>query len=483
MLRRSLALLLLVSVTALPAAQAKQLPQGEPLAITHVTVVDVAAHEPKAALKPDQTVVVTGNRVTAIGRAGRVKVPPGARVIDATGKYLIPGLWDMHVHLFNNTSRVGTDNKDNYFPLLVANGVTGVLDMWSDPDDLKLVRQWRQEFEAGTLMSPRVAPGSSIVDGVPTFLPNALGVSTPDEARQAVRTLKKAGAGFIKVYWNLSPEAYYAIADEAKKQGIPFAGHVPFSMSAADASDAGQKSIEHLTGIAETCSSKEGELRRASASGWTPALAEEMVKTYDEQKCRALFARFARNGTWHTPTIALHRMLTFRAEEEFKKDSRLRYVPADEAQEWLKPASGGGRFSAETRRARFRKLLEAVGEMHRAGVPLLAGTDLGNPFLFAGFSLHDELELFVRAGLTPLQALRTATLNPARYLGMTGSLGTVEKGKLADLVLLDADPLDNIGNTQRVNAVAVNGRLFDRKELDAMLARVEDAAKRKSAMP
>jgi hypothetical protein len=395
----ALALLLLINAAACNTAPAGQAPRPEVLVIRRVTVIDVAAKDPKGALETGQTVVVTGNRVTALGRAGKINIPAGARVIDAAGKFLIPGLWDMHVHLFNNISKVGTDNKDAYFPLFITNGVTGVRDMWSDPEDLKLLRQWQREFEAGTLLGPRIAPGSSIVDGVPTFLPNALGVSTPDEARRAVRALKDAGAGFIKVYWNLSPEAYNAVADEAKKLGIPFAGHVPFSVSAADASDAGQKSIEHLTGIAETCSSKEAELRRAAA--WTPALAEELVKTYDEGKCRALFARFARNGTWHTPTIALHRMLTFRGEEEFRKDSRLKYVPADEAREWLKPPSGGGRFNAETRGARFRKLLEAVGEMNRAGVPFLSGTDLGNPFLFPGFSLHDELELFVQAGLTP----------------------------------------------------------------------------------
>jgi imidazolonepropionase-like amidohydrolase len=476
-MRMSFALWLLILFLVPPAAQAKQIPHPKSLAFTRVTVIDVAAKDAKRALISDQTVIVTGDRIVAVGRTGRVKVPAGAQVIEAADKFLIPGLWDMHVHLFNNILKVGTNNGDAYFPLFIANGVTGVRDMWSDPDDLKLVRRWRGESEAGTLIAPRVAPGSSIVDGVPTFLPNALGVATPDEARRAVRMLKEAGAGFIKVYWNLSPEAYRAIADESKKLGIPFAGHVPFSMSAADASAAGQKSIEHLTGISETCSSKEVELRRAREKGWTPALAEEMVKTYDERKCRALFARFAKNGTWHTPTIALHRMLTFRGDEEFQKDSRLRYVPADEAQDWLKPVPG--RFDPETRRARFRKLLEAVGEMNRAGVSLLAGTDLGNPFLFPGFSLHDELELFVRAGLTPLQALQTATINPAKYLGMTSSLGTVERGKLADLVLLDANPLESIGNTQRISAVVANGRFFDRNALDALLAQAEAAANRK----
>jgi imidazolonepropionase-like amidohydrolase len=390
----------------------------------------------------------------------------------------------MHVHTFNNSSRPGTDNKDWYFPLLIANGVTGVRDMWTDPDDIRLERAWRQEIDSGTLVGPRFAVSSSIVDGVPTLLKNAIGVSTPDEARRAVRTLKDAGAGFIKVYWNLSPEAYHAVADEAKKLGIPFAGHVPFAMSAADVSDAGQRSIEHLTGVPETCSTREAELRKAR--DWTPELAEEMWRTYDEDKCRALFARFARNGTWHTPTLVLRRALGFREDEALRNDPRLRYVPASVAQDWLRPLPGEGRpaipdapLHAKVRAEHFRRLIEIVAGMHRAGVPLLAGSDIGNPFVFPGFSLHDELALFVQAGLTPLEALQAATLNPARYLALTGSLGTIEEGKLADLVLLDANPLEDIGHTRRITAVVTNGRYLPRDVLDKMLADVEAGAKTK----
>ncbi len=329
-------------------------------------------------------------------------------------------------------------------------------------------------METGKTLAPRIAVGSAIVDGVPTFLPNMLGVATPDEARRAVRTMRDAGAGFIKVYWNLSPEAYLAIADESKKLGIPFAGHVPFSMSAARVSDAGQKSIEHLTGLLETCSSKEDELRRATNLP-PPALNDELWRTQDEQKCRVLFARFAKNKTWHVPTAVLHRMLTFRGEESFRKDERLKYVPVAEAQAWQKLPNGPQRFAVETRNKRFEKLFETIRLMHKTGVPLLAGTDLGNPFIFAGFSLHDELELFVKAGLTPLEALRTATINPARFLGKEKDLGTVQRGKLADLVLLDANPLENIRNTRRISGVVVNGRHLPQKKLQKLLAEVEAA--------
>jgi imidazolonepropionase-like amidohydrolase len=466
-----LTILLLLSLDA--RGQREPEVQQRPLVFTNATVLDMTG----AAAKSEMTVVVARGRITAAGKSSNVRIPKNARVVDAKGEYLIPGLWDMHVHIFNNSSRPGTNKKDWYFPLLIANGVTGVRDMWTDPDDLKLVRQWQRDIQAGDMLGPRIAPSSSIVDGVPTHLPNMLGVSTPEEARRAVRMLKDAGAGFIKVYWNLSPEAYYAIVDEAKKLGIPVAGHVPYSISAAAASDAGQKSIEHMTGVFDTCSTKEAELQKAREL--TPALAEEMWRTQDEQKCLALFRRFAQNGTWHAPTIALHRMLAFLSDEDFKKDPRLRYIPSDTVQDWLKPAREGESVDLETRKARFQKMLEYVGAMHRAGVRLLAGTDIGNPFLFPGFSLHDELELFVQAGLTPLEALKTATVNPAKYLGLSSSLGTIEKGKVADLVLLEANPLANIRNTQKIAAVVVNGSYISKPDLQKMVLDVEAAAKKK----
>ena len=435
--------------------------------IEHVTVIDMKTATPRG----DVTVVVDKDaRIAQIGK--KVAVPANAMVIDGRGKFLMPGLWDMHVHIFNNSHQAGTDNHKIYFPLLIANGVTGVRDLWTDVDDQKLVRQWQAEMAAGKLLAPRIAPGSHIVDGSPTHLPNMFGVSTPEEARRVVRAQKEAGAGFIKVYWRLSPEVYAAIADESKKLGIPFAGHVPFAVSAATASDSGQKSIEHLTGILETCSSKEDELRKAT-SLTPPQLTEQLWQTYDENKCRELFKRFARNRTWQLPNAVLHRMLAFRREESFRNDPRLKYVAREEAGVWSRAPQQPQVFTLETRKQRFGKLLETIGLMHRLGVPILAGTDLGNPFMFAGFSLHDELELFVRAGLTPYEALRTATVNPAKYLGREKELGTIEKGKLADLILLDADPLTDIRNTTKINAVIANGRLFDRKALDGLLFEVE----------
>ena len=463
--------LLLIALLAAPLlAQVET--DARSLVLKNVSVIEMTGAPPKNGL----TVVVKGNRIAAVGGAGKVRGPKNAQVIDAGGKYLIPGLWDMHVHLFNNVAGSGTNNKDIYFPLFIANGVTGVRDMFTDADDIKLVREWQAEIEAGRLIGPRIAPGSAIVDGVPTFLPNLLGVATPDEARAAVRKLKADGAGFIKIYWNLKPEVYRAIADEAKKLGIDFAGHVPFSMSAGEVSDAGQKSIEHLTGILESCSSKEEELRIAKMS--PAALAEELWKTNDEKKCRELFRRFAKNRTWHTPTAVLHRANLLSEEDYIKKDERLRYIAPDDRQDWVKRANQPRKLALQTRQLRFEKMLSTIHTMFRTGVPLLAGTDVGNPFVIAGFSLHDELEMFVQAGLSPMEALKTATVSPAEYLGRLKDFGTVEKGKIADLVLLEANPLEEIGNTRKIAAVIVNGKYLPKADLQKMLAGVETSLNR-----
>ncbi len=467
---KAFAVWLISMFSAFLFAQGGETTSRHRIVLRNVTVIDMRSDQPQT----NMTVVISGDRIEQIGK--NVKTPKNADVIDASGKYLIPGLWDMHHHMFNNISRAGTDNKEDNFPLLIANGVTSIRDMWSDPDDIQLARQWNKEIADGTTIGPHIFVSSRIVDGVPTFLPNLLGVKDAEEARTAVRSLKNSGAGFIKVYWNLTPEEYFAIADESKKLGIEFAGHVPFLVSARDVSNAGQKSIEHLTGIWETCSSKEDELRNKE---WTPEVGEEMAATYDPKKCFELFKLYAKNQTYNVPTVVLHRGLALYDDKDFLNDPGFRYIPASQMKEWTKSEQVDRFHDFPTRKQLFSKLLEVVGEMNRAGVPILAGTDNNNPFVVPGFFLHDELEFFVKAGMTPFQALETATINPARYFGLTKTQGSIEQGKIADLVLLDANPLENISNTKRIFAVVANGRYLPKETLEKMLAQVERSAKTK----
>lgn len=454
------------------------------LVFKNVTVIDVLDGKPK----PGTTVIVSGNRITSIGK--KVKIPKDAEIIDANGKFLIPGLWDMHTHSLR-AERVGT-----FFPLFIANGITGIRDMGMPLENLALLKQWRQEIENGSRTGPRiVASGATIGGARPqlTFSP-----TTEAEARAAVVTLKQRGADFIKVYSLLPRPLFFVVADEARKRGLTFVGHVPASVTAAEASDAGQKSMEHLYGILESCSTNEAEVRTEveqaaqnpdTWSAWGAIVRttdrlygrQAKEKTYSREKCAALFARFVRNGTWQCPTLVMRRALALREEDSFRNDARLKYIPQSEVKGWNAPTdTRNANLTAEetaNRKIRLEKETELVGEMRRAGGRLLAGTDLGNPYVYPGFSLHDELALLVQAGLTPLEALQTATINPAKFLGKEKTLGTIEKGKLADLILLDANPLENIGNTRKINAVVLNGKILDRKTLDKMLSEVETAVK------
>ncbi len=266
---------------------------------------------------------------------------------------------------------------------------------------------------------------------------------------------------------------------------------MPLSVTASEAAAAGQKSIEHLTGVLLACSTAEAALTkerleasrsadRAMLSTLNRARSRRLLETFDEKKAAALFRRFVRHGTWHTPTLTALRVLAYADDESLTGDPRLKYIPPFVRREW-NPRDDfrfRNRNAEDVTNARlmYRKNIELVGAMHRAGVKILAGTDLGNPYLLPGFSLHDELGLLVKAGFTPLEALQAATRNPAEFLGLLDSLGTVEEGKLADLVLLGADPLAAIANTQKIEAVIVGGRLIDHTELQQTLDGAASAA-------
>lgn len=451
--------LLLLAVLLL--AQTRQNSGQESFALAHVTLVDVA----DGSTVPDVTVLITGNQIADVGKSDQVPVPAGTKVVNAEGKFLIPGLWDMHVHWYDKRS----------LPLFTANGVTGIRQMFGTPELLR----WRQELADGSLQGPRMIVASPILDGPRPFWPNSIAVGNEGEGRKAVLKVKKWGADFVKVYSFLPRDAYFGIAEEAKEQGIPFAGHVPWSVSAAEASDAGQKSIEHLTGVFMACSEDEEKIRRQLPQN-TPFGARSLIEAsalakYDRRKAAALFQRFVKNGTWQCPTLTVLRSSANREERGFRDDPRLKYMPTEVRERWERRAEARSTIRAEEEynyaKKVYPKYFELIGAMRRAGVQFLAGTDTGNPYCFPGFSLHDELALLVQAGLTPIDALRAATLNPSKFLGLDRSFGTIEKGKIADLVMLDANPLDDIRNTQKIHAVVSNGLFLDRDALDRMLAR------------
>jgi imidazolonepropionase-like amidohydrolase len=451
--------------------------QDVALVLQHVSVIDGTGR----ALQPDQTVVIVAGRITAIGAASRIKFDKSAHVIDARGKFLIPGLWDMHVHL----AGVSADpawSKDVLLPLLLANGITGVRDMGGDLDALL---SWKRDIESGKLLGPHIYASGPWLAGRGRKTPEQYPVANAEEARAAVRDLKQRGADFIKVISMPSREAFFAVAEEAKKQNITFAGHLPFEIGAAEASNAGMRSIEHFlySGFALSFSSKEEELRKrlveaekkGDSAAWE-AIAHEADLTYSNEKAATLFQTLKKNGTWVTPTIA-SLDITSHPDAWKLDDPNLEFVPPALAKEWRnsfndaqmkKRAAWLGRQAVND--------WKLAGELHRGGIPLLVGSDSLDPFVFPGESLHRELAELVQAGFNPLEAIQAATRGAAQFLGREKDFGTVESGKMADLVLLDANPLENIANTRKIFAVIRNGMYLDRAALDAMLAQAKSAA-------
>jgi imidazolonepropionase-like amidohydrolase len=429
-----------------------------PLVIAHVAVIDVVTGE----VQRDISLVVEGGRITQVGPARGVTIPKGARVVDGTGKFLIPGLWDMHVHTFFGEQAPA--GRDTTLPLFVVNGITGVRDMGSDLD---AVLQARSDVAAGKLLGPRMIVAGPMLDGPKTQFPASIAITTPEDGRRAVDMLVERGVDFIKIQSYVPRDAYFAIVEECKKKNIIFVGHVPDAIRGSEASNAGQKSFEHLIGIFEGSSTVEDELLIG------PKGPGKFLDTYDAQREAALIALLSKNQTWQCPTLFWERGQWLVDAIDVSQDPEALYVPIL-WRDVLWP-----RFTKSiikeldtdplpVREKFVEHELDIVRKLQAAGVPLLAGTDTpAGVDVIPGVSLHQELQRFVDAGLTPLQALQSATINPARFFGITADFGTVEKGKIADLVLLDANPLKDIHNTRKIAGVMLAGKYFSRKELDS----------------
>jgi imidazolonepropionase-like amidohydrolase len=403
----------------------------------------------------DQTVVIHGNRIVSVAPSRSTPTPPCARVVRARGKFLIPGLWDMHVH----SAVVG---GRGILALYVANGVTGVRDM---AGDWATLATWRHEIERGRLVGPRIIASGPYLEGGDVPIAHIL-VRTPDEARAGVDSLMSLGVDFVKVHSQLKRDTYFAIARRARERGIAFAGHVPQVVGSADASDSGQKSIEHLLAIPLPCT-------RAESIALRPRFpVQAALGRCSSQDLAPLYARFVRNQTWVTPTFAGAYQIAGWPNDVVPGDSLAHYLPDSLLRfvQQIFPMPDSIPIGADSiGRAVYAKRLAQVATMHRAGVRILTGTDAPLRNSPPGFGLHEELLLLTRGGLSPFEVIRAATLEPARYLGMLDSAGTIASGKLADLVLLDANPLRDIRNTRRIAAVVANGRLYDANERQKLL--------------
>lgn len=449
-------------------------PEKDALAITHATVIDMTGTAPF----PDQTVVLEKDRIAEVGPASSARIPRGAKIVDGSGMFLIPGLADMHVHLTAMGEPDGS--RKVMIPLLLANGITQVRDMGGYLESLNPLRQ---EIVDGKRLGPRIVYAGPYLDGAPPSFQPSLVVTNRAQADEDVHQLVERGVDFIKVQSALSRDAYFAVADASRRENISFVGHVPDHATAAEAADAGQGSIEHLTNVLRGCSGDEAKLMReqfAVPKGQqTPAQSHaraarwlrELLNNYSPDAAAALISKFKEKGVWQTPTLVLLQNDAFPTlENQAAGEARGDYIPDGTMENWKKSRAEQIKYvspqDSEVRAQLLRKSMDVVAQMQKAGVKILAGTDSPAPYVFPGSGLHDELALLVRAGLTPMEALQAATRNPAEFLGTSKDSGTIAAGKYADLVLLDANPLEDIRNTQKIRAVFVRGRLLDSAALD-----------------
>ena len=423
-------------------ARGRALDAQPAIAIRNVTVIDVE----QGRRLPGRTVVIQNGRIAAVGTAA---VPRGARVIDGSGRFLIPGLWDMHVHSPGPSAA-------RLLPLYVQHGVTAIRDMGSDAEQLT---RWRNAIARGDMVGPRILMAGPILDGPLGFAMPAehrrwrIEVTSAAGAMRVVDSLGDLGVDFIKVHERLSPEVLAAIATRARERGLHAAGHIPTRAGAEAAVAAGLRSIEHLVNVPVPCPAHE----RAAVQPRTPF--ERIFGSCASDDLSPLYRRFAEAGVWHTPTLVVQRRLAL-GPGRVRGDPGTRMIPAEIVQTLTRVAPiDPPNIPAESRRRverLFQLRLAQVRDMHRAGVKLLAGTD--GPIVSPGWALHEELKLFVQAGLSAAEALRAATIEPARYFSAADSLGSIAVGKRADLVVLDADPLRDIANVARVRMVFRDGR-------------------------
>jgi imidazolonepropionase-like amidohydrolase len=442
-----------------------------PVAFTHITVIDPDQSKPLA----DMTLVIANGKIQRLVPSRAAHLSRDTEVINSTGKFLIPALWDMHVHSVN-------PKRD--LPLYIANGVLGVRNMSGVMDEVFLLRR---QIEDGTLLGPQIIACGPQLDGANPVVPRfSIAVHDAKQGREAVDRLKTAGADCIKPYDGLTRDAYFAIADESKQKNIPFGGHVPVSVRIGEAVDAGQRSIEHgapLRGgsAAEELSESSSVMETAMKTGNYSLIPESIAKKgnlmldhYREDLAAEMYRNMARHNTHLTPTLVTSRSLTFVDEiSKHTDDPRLRFVSKKDQQGWKPDAGFLTRYRTPAyivfRKREYATIQKSLLLAHKLGVPILAGTDVSIAYVYPGFSLHQELKLLVELGLTPREALQTATTNPARFLHLGNGLGTVKSGSVASFVVLDANPLTDIQNVDKVNTVVVRGKIMQRQALDDLL--------------
>ena len=465
------------SLLAFASAAAAQ--SGPDLLIRHATVVDVAGGRTLA----DQAVAVEGDTIRAVGPdrtlSGKFK---RARQVDARGKFVMPGLWDMHVH-FGGGPELTEENRA-LLPLYVANGVTTVRDAAADL--APLVLDMRAAVAERRLLGPTIFTSGPKLEGYKPLWKGTIEVGTLAEVGAALDRLQAMKVDFVKITDNtLKPDIFLYAVGEAKRRGLKTSAHTPYALTIRKAVDAGLSSIEHVDYLIKAGSPREAEIGAAFAAGQITygEASDAFTDSFDAAYAAGVYRQLARGGVSVTPTLNMGRILAYLDREDHSKDAGLSYIGPGlrKTYDWrVERAAKATPQQVAERHKEYELSVRVLPMLVKAGIPIMAGTDAGylNSFNYPGWGLHDELDRYVEAGLTPQQALTTATITGPRFLGRAGRYGSVSAGKAADLLILNANPLRSIKATRAINAVVLHGRLLDRAALDAMLTEAKRKAGR-----
>ena len=464
-------------------------PSGEVFADA-ICIENVAVIHPENGLSQRQTVIIQGEKIIKVVPSKDLILSPKNKIIDGTGKYLMPGLWDAHVHF-----AYMEDLAPSMFDLFLGYGITSVRDTGGKMD---FVKMWKDKALANPNDAPRVMIAGPLLDGMPNVYdgssperpPLSVGLATVEAAAKKVNELDSLGVDLLKAYEMLTPEQFAIIAKMAKEKGLKVTGHVPLSMDVISASNLGLSSMEHMRNLELSCASNADELlqqrlrlleaEKDSAGGILRSKLHNLqreiaVKNYDDDRANEILKVLAKNQTWQIPTLALGVGMTNRHFEKPEWQESVTFLPEAIEKQWKNNVELVKQAEVTDFRIQYSDwMIKMVNKIQNAQIGIMAGTDCPIFMLTPGQSLHEELALLVKSGLSPLEAIKTATVNPAKYFNLQHELGLVQEGMWADLILLDANPLVDITNTTRINAVVKNGKYFDKNELNAILKRARN---------
>ncbi|NIG57424.1 amidohydrolase family protein [Chitinophaga sp. Cy-1792] len=465
---------LIIGATALFAGFNVYAQTKADIIIRHVQVIDVASGK----IKPDQAIVIKGKDIIAVKADSKLSGYTATQEFDGHQKYAMPGLWDMHMH-FGGGDTLADENK-NFLNLYLAHGITTIRDCSADISDL--VIKWRNEVNNGVLDGPTIFTSGPKLEGYKSIWLNDLEIGTSKELQQALDSLQKIKVDFVKVTDNtLKNDLYLEALREARKRGWPVSAHIPYSLTMDQVTAAGLSAVEHLQYAWKAGVKDEAKLSAMIASGELKGkeINKYIMANFDTATAMKTYRMMAARGTAITPTITLPHLLAYLDVDNHQQDSYLQYIGSglQGTYDWrVKRTMQDDSAAISWRKEVYNKSTAILPLLQRAGVKIMAGTDAGylNSYDYPGIGLHQELALMVEFGkLTALQVLQASVINSPAYFHKT-NYGALASGKIADIVLLDANPLDDITNTQKINAVVSRGKLFDRKALDGLLEQVKE---------